>query len=195
MIELSQADLIQFNKDVEHLIKRISDADKIKKILSPAAFVVKERARQLTPKANIRNRDNSIQRKFPPKKLRSDVLYTYKTPKVVGNKKAGKGYGRVTGKYGIGNLRYSIQVISEVKKKFKAPVAIIGNIINRKKNIVNPSETKNNGWYAHMIYGSARAFGSKVTQAALRQQQGMVYAIVRTGVDKYLDSLKKGKIN
>jgi hypothetical protein len=34
-----------------------------------------------------------------------------------------------------------------------------------------------------------------VTQAALRQQQGMVYAIVRTGVDKYLDSLKKGKIN
>jgi len=195
MIELSQADLIQFNKDVEHLIKRISDADKIKKILSPAAFVVKERARQLTPKANTRNRDNSIERKFPPKKLRSDVLYTYKTPKVVGNKKAGKGYGRVTGKYGIGNLRYSIQVISEVKKKFKAPVAIIGNIINRKKNIVNPSETKNNGWYAHMIYGSARAFGSKVTQAALRQQQGMVYAIVRTGVDKYLDSLKKGKIN
>ena len=195
MIELSQADLIQFNKDVEHLIKRISDADKIKKILSPAAFVVKERARQLTPKAKTRNRDNSIERKFPPKKLRSDVLYTYKTPKVVGNKKAGKGYGRVTGKYGIGNLRYSIQVISEVKKKFKAPVAIIGNIINRKTNIVNPSETKNNGWYAHMIYGSARAFGSKVTQAALRQQQGMVYAIVRTGVDKYLDSLKKGKIN
>jgi len=75
MIELSQADLIQFNKDVEHLIKSISDADKIKKILSPAAFVVKERARQLTPKANIRNRDNSIERKFPPKKLRSDVTY------------------------------------------------------------------------------------------------------------------------
>ena len=40
MIELSQTDLIQFNKDVEHLIKRISDAEKIKKILSPAAFVV-----------------------------------------------------------------------------------------------------------------------------------------------------------
>ena len=193
--QILDVDLTAFNDDILKLIKKVGDANELRKIIEPAAEVVKIKSKVLAPKAKPRQRDNSIKRYFAPKKLRSDVLYTYKTPKVVGNKKAGKGYGRVSGKYGIGNLRYSIQVISEVKKKFKAPIAIIGNIINRKTNIVNPSETKNNGWYAHMIYGSARAFGSKVTQAALRQQQGMVYAIVRTGVDKYLDSLKKGKIN
>ena len=188
MIELSQADLIQFNKDVEHLIKRISDADKIKKILSPAAFVVKERARQLTPKANTRNRDNSIERKFPPKKLRSDVLYTYKTPKVVGNKKAGKGYGRVSGKYGIGNIKSSIQVISKVKG-YKAPIGIVGPVINRKTSVPNPNEKRHNGWYAHIIYGSSRAFGEKVTYKALRQSTGIVFNIISKGVDRYLSRI------
>jgi len=189
MIELSQADLIQFNKDVEHLIKRISDADKIKKILSPAAFVVKERARQLTPKANTRNRDNSIERKFPPKKLRSDVLYTYKTPKVVGNKKAGKGYGRVSGKYGIGNIKSSIQVISKVKG-YKAPIGIVGPVINRKTSVPNPNEKRHNGWYAHIIYGSSRAFGEKVTYKALRQSTGIVFTMISKGVDRYLSRIK-----
>lgn len=194
MIHLSQADLIAFNKDVDRLIKDIQDVAEIRKILNPAAIVVKERARQLTPVANPRNRDNTIERQFAPKKLKSNVLYTYKTPKINGKKRAGKGYGRVSGKYGIGNLKYSIQIISEVKTKIKGPVAIVGNLLNRKKNIPNPNENKNNGWYAHMIYGSARAFGDKVTGAALRQTQGIVFALVQRGVEKRLQKIAKGKI-
>ena len=194
MIHLSQADLIAFNKDVDRLIKDIQDVKEIRNILNPAAIVVKERARQLTPVANPRKRDNTIERQFSPKKLKSNVLYTYKTPKINGKKRAGKGYGRVSGKYGIGNLKYSIQIISEVKTKIKGPVAIVGNLLNRKKNIPNPNENKNNGWYAHMIYGSARAFGDKVTGAALRQTQGIVFALVQRGVEKRLQKIAKGKI-
>jgi len=194
MLHLSQADLIAFNKDVDRLIRDIQDVKEIRNILNPAAIVVKERARQLTPVANPRNRDNTIERQFSPKKLKSNVLYTYKTPKINGKKRAGKGYGRVSGKYGIGNLKYSIQVISEVKTKIKGPVAIVGNLLNRKKNIPNPNENKNNGWYAHMIYGSARAFGDKVTGAALRQTQGIVFALVQRGVEKRLQKITKGKI-
>ena len=194
MLHLSQADLIAFNKDVDRLIRDIQDVKEIRNILNPAAIVVKERARQLTPVANPRNRDNTIERQFAPKKLKSNVLYTYKTPKINGKKRAGKGYGRVSGKYGIGNLKYSIQVISEVKTKIKGPVAIVGNLLNRKKNIPNPNENKNNGWYAHMIYGSARAFGDKVTGAALRQTQGIVFALVQRGVEKRLQKITKGKI-
>ena len=194
MLHLSQADLIAFNKDVDRLIRDIQDVKEIRNILNPAAIVVKERARQLTPVANPRNRDNTIERQFSPKKLKSNVLYTYKTPKINGKKRAGKGYGRVSGKYGIGNLKYSIQVISEVKTKIKGPVAIVGNLLNRKKNIPNPNENKNNGWYAHIIYGSARAFGDKVTGAALRQTQGIVFALVQRGVEKRLQKITKGKI-
>lgn len=194
MLHLSQADLIAFNKDVDKLIRDIQDVKEIRNILYPAAIVVKERARQLTPVANPRNRDNTIERQFAPKKLKSNVLYTYKTPKINGKKRAGKGYGRVSGKYGIGNLKYSIQIISEVKTKIKGPVAIVGNLLNRKKNIPNPNENKNNGWYAHMIYGSARAFGDKVTGAALRQTQGIVFALVQRGVEKRLQKIAKGKI-
>ena len=194
MLHLSQADLIAFNKDVDRLIRDIQDVKEIRNILNPAAIVVKERARQLTPVANPRNRDNTIERQFTPKKLKSNVLYTYKTPKINGKKRAGKGYGRVSGKYGIGNLKYSIQVISEVKTKIKGPVAIVGNLLNRKKNIPNPNENKTNGWYAHMIYGSARAFGDKVTGAALRQTQGIVFALVQRGVEKRLQKIAKGKI-
>lgn len=194
MLHLSQADLIAFNKDVDRLIRDIQDVKEIRNILNPAAIVVKERARQLTPVANPRNRDNTIERQFAPKKLKNNVLYTYKTPKINGKKRAGKGYGRVSGKYGIGNLKYSIQVISEVKTKIKGPVAIVGNLLNRKKNIPNPNENKNNGWYAHMIYGSARAFGDKVTGAALRQTQGIVFALVQRGVEKRLQKIAKGKI-
>jgi len=105
MLHLSQADLIAFNKDVDRLIRDIQDVKEIRNILNPAAIVVKERARQLTPVANPRNRDNTIERQFAPKKLKSNVLYTYKTPKINGKKRAGKGYGRVSGKYGIGNLK------------------------------------------------------------------------------------------
>jgi len=194
MVHLSQGDLIAFNKDVNRLIKDIQDVKEIRNILNPAAIVVKERARQLTPVANPRNRDNTIERQFSPKKLKSNVFYTYKTPKINGKKRAGKGYGRVSGKYGIGNLKYSIQIISEVKTKIKGPVAIIGNLLNRKTSIPNPNEKRNNGWYAHMIYGSARAFGDKVTGAALRQTQGIVFALVQRGVEKRLEKIAKGKI-
>ena len=69
MLHLSQADLIAFNKDVDRLIRDIQDVKEIRNILNPAAIVVKERARQLTPVANPRNRDNTC------------LLYTSPSPR------------------------------------------------------------------------------------------------------------------
>lgn len=107
----------------------------------------------------------------------------------MGNKKAGKGYGRVSGKYGIGNIKSSIQVISKVKG-YKAPIGIVGPVINRKTSVPNPNEKRHNGWYAHNIYGSSRAFGEKVTYKALRQSTGIVFTMISKGVDRYLSRIK-----
>tara|TARA_S200002703_G_scaffold158352_1_gene168475 strand:+ start:518 stop:1108 length:591 start_codon:yes stop_codon:yes gene_type:complete len=189
MIELSQIDVLQFNKDMETLIKSVSDSNKIREAFKPGAEIVKGRAKALSPVAKPRKRDNTINRYFAPKKLRSDVLYTYKSPKVAGNKRAGKGFGRVSGKYGLGNIKSSIQIISDVKG-YKAPIALIGPVINRKTSVPNPNEKRHNGWYAHIIYGSAKAFGEKVTVKALRQTQSLVMASIRVEVNKILDATK-----
>ena len=186
--QILDVDLTAFNDDILKLIKKVGDANELRKIIEPAAEVVKIKAKVLAPKAKPRQRDNSIKRYFAPKKLRSDVLYTYKTPKVVGNKTAGKGYGRVSGKYGIGNIKSSIQVISKVKG-YKAPIGIVGPVINRKTSVPNPNEKRHNGWYAHIIYGSSRAFGEKVTYKALRQSTGIVFNIISKGVDRYLSKI------
>jgi hypothetical protein len=187
--QILDVDLTAFNEDILKLIKKIGDANELRKIIEPAAEVIKIKSKVLAPKAKSRKRDNTIKRYFAPKKLRSDVLYTYNTPKVVGNKKAGKGYGRVSGKYGIGNIKSSIQVISKVKG-YKAPIGIVGPVINRKTSVPNPNEKRHNGWYAHMIYGNSRSFGEKVTYKALRQSTGVVYAMISKGVDRYLSKIK-----
>ena len=82
-----------------------------------------------------------------------------------------------------------IQVISKVKG-YKAPIGIVGPVINRKTSVPNPNEKRHNGWYAHIIYGSSRAFGEKVTYKALRQSTGIVFTMISKGVDRYLSRIK-----
>jgi len=183
VIQLSQVDLNQFNKDVVKLLKSIKDQNAIKSIVYPASETIKTRAKQIAPVAEPRKRQKGFTRNLSPKKLRSDVLYFYQKQ---GNKRAAKGEGKIRYKFGLGNIKSSIQVISK-EKGYKSPVGIIGPMFTKLKSVVNPNEKRFNGWYAHMIFGGAKQFGEKVTIKAFRQTQGIVYTQIRNGVDRHLN--------
>lgn len=178
-------DLKMVNEDIQRLLKNIRNKQQRLAYTKEAAIIVRDKARELAPVANPRQRDNSITRQTPPKKLRADVLYTYKA----GGKRAGKGKGVITGKYGIGNLQLSIKVINDFKK-IKAPVAIVGPLKNNKKSIVKPTERNTNGWYAQMIYGSSDAFGKRITNMALVMTAQSVFNSIASKITKDLNSFK-----
>ena len=186
-IRLSGVDLRQFNKDIEKLLKSIRDKEAVKNIVYPASDTIKTRARQLTPIAEKRRRQKGFTRDLSPKKLRPDVLYFYEKQ---GSKRAAKGKGKIRYKFGLGNIRSSIQVISK-EKGYKEPIGIIGPMFTKKKSVVTPNDKRFNGWYAHMIFGGAKQFGEKVTIKAFRQTQGIVYNQIRNSVDRYLNKTTK----
>ena len=185
-IELSQADLREFNADIVKLLKQVKDKKAIANIIYPASEIVRDRAKQLTPVAEPRKRQKGFRREFSPKRLRPDVLYFYKKE---GAKKAGKGKGKIRYKFGLGNIKSSIQVISK-EKGYKTPIGIIGPMFTKLKSVINPNEKRYNGWYAHMIFGGAKQFGEKVTYRALRDSKTLVFNQISAEVNKYLNRTK-----
>ena len=182
-VYLDQKGVKQFEDDITKLIKKLTNVTVRKEVLNDAGRIVRDKARELTPKAQPRIRDKKLRRETSPVKLKPDVLYTYQETKGF---KRGKGKGIVNGKYGLGNLKLSINVLNDVKK-IKAPVSIIGPWINKQKSIVKPSEKRSNGWYAHIIYGSAENFGKKVTFAALNMSGAFVFNNISNGVLKLIN--------
>lgn len=187
-VYVEKAGLTAFEKDINKLIRSMSNVKMRKEVLDNAGLIVKNKARDLTPKETPRKRDKKLRRETTPVKLRADVEYTYQSSK--GSKRKGKGKGIINGKYGHGNLKLSIHVLNDVKK-IKAPVSIIGPWVNKYKNLVKPSDKKTNGWYAQIIFGSAEAFGKKITQAALFQTQGRVYNDIASNIGKQLNKATK----
>lgn len=186
-IRLSEADLRDFNADIVKLLKQIKNEKAIERIVYPASEIIRDRAKQLTPVAEPRKRQKGFKRELSPKRLRPDVLYFYKKE---GARKAGKGKGKIRYKFGLGNIKSSIQVISK-EKGYKTPIGIIGPMFTKLKSVINPNEKRYNGWYAHMIFGGAKQFGEKVTYRALRDSKTMVFNQIRADVDKYLNRTKK----
>ena len=185
-IELSEADLRDFNADIVKLLKQIKNEKAIEAIVYPASEIIRDRAKQLTPVAEPRKRQKGFRREFSPKRLRPDVLYFYKKE---GAKKAGKGKGKIRYKFGLGNIKSSIQVISK-EKGYKTPIGIIGPMFTKLKSVINPNEKRYNGWYAHMIFGGAKQFGEKVTYRALRDSKTLVFNQISAEVNKYLNRTK-----
>jgi hypothetical protein len=185
-IRLSEADLRDFNADIVKLLKQIKNEKAIEAIVYPASEIIRDRAKQLTPVAEPRKRQKGFRREFSPKRLRPDVLYFYKKE---GAKRAGKGKGKIRYKYGLGNIKSSIQVISK-EKGYKTPIGIIGPMFTKVKTAINPNEKRFNGWYAHMIFGGAKQFGEKVTYRALRDSKTMVFNQISAEVNKYLNRTK-----
>ena len=185
-IRLSEADLRDFNADIVKLLKQIKNEKAIEAIVYPASEIIRDRAKQLTPVAEPRKRQKGFRREFSPKRLRPDVLYFYKKE---GAKKAGKGKGKIRYKFGLGNIKSSIQVISK-EKGYKTPIGIIGPMFTKLKSVINPNEKRFNGWYAHMIFGGAKQFGEKVTYRALRDSKTLVFNQISAEVNKYLNRTK-----
>jgi hypothetical protein len=169
--------------DLEKIAKSIKNPKERRAVLQTAARVVASTAEELTPTGKPRIRDRKFKRENSPFKLKANLKYTYKK----GVKKAGKGKGNITGQYGIGNLKTSIQVIT----KIKAPVGVVGPLRNKKTNINRPSKTNSNGWYAAMLFGSAEAFGKKITQRALALKQTEVYNIISNKIIMTMNRAKK----
>lgn len=76
-------------------------------------------------------------------------------------------------KYNImpGNLRRSIQIVSDVKN-FKYLTSAIGPLYkDAGKGAILNSDSKTDGFYAHMIYGSTKAWIKRVKNIAERSAQ------------------------
>ena len=76
-------------------------------------------------------------------------------------------------KYNImpGNLQRSIQIVSDVKN-FKYLTSAIGPVYkNAGKGVTLGNESKADGFYAHMIYGSTKAWVKRVKNKAERASQ------------------------
>ena len=170
--------------DLQRIARAIRNAKKRREVLQSAAKIVAETAQQYTPSGKPRMRDSKFKRDSAPFKLKPNIKYTYKK----GYQRSGKGKGTISGQYGIGNLRESIQVIT----KIKAPVGIVGPLRNKKTKIMKPSKRNSNGWYAAMVYGSAEAFGKIVTQRALLLKAEVVYNMIAKKIITTMNTAKKG---
>lgn len=169
--------------DLQKIASSIRDPKQRRSVLQTAGKVVADAAQNIAPQGTPRKRDNKLKRENAPVKLKPNVKYTYKS----GFTRAGKGKGNITGQYGIGNLKVSLQVIT----KIKAPIGLIGPLRNKKTKIIRPSERNSNGWYAAMVFGSAQAFGKKITQKALLMKQGEVYRIISNRIITVINKTKK----
>lgn len=90
-----------------------------------------------------------------------------------------------------GNLRLSIQDLTGRLKR--AGRIIIGPLVKRKggAKVYGRNERNANAYYAQMIYGSARAFGERVTQRAMLAVSSTALNRMKKEADKKIDVIAK----
>jgi len=180
-IRVENIDLVM--ADLQKIAGTIRNPKTRRAVLQTAGKVVANAAQNIAPQGTPRKRDTKLKRENNPIKLKPNIKYTYKA----GLQRAGKGKGNITGQYALGNLKLSMQVIT----KIKAPIGLIGPIRNKKTKIIRPSERNSNGWYAAMVFGSAKAFGNRITQKALLMKQSEVYRIISNRIIEVMNKSKK----
>jgi hypothetical protein len=98
-----------------------------------------------------------------------------------------QGWEKTDGAIGViqpGNLKRSIIVLSDELKSYKRRVGAIGPLYKRilmsgKVNSMNAA----NGWYAHMVYGSAKAWRSRiVNKARTLSRDRVLTAMAKEGI-------------
>lgn len=181
----------EFTRKLIKMFKEISRWDLRQEIASAAAPIVIESARRQAASTFSNTK----------------VHYTYNTPKLSRKLKAPKGQGRKTGTYYPGNLARSIVDIGERRSRYKKKTykVIIGPYykgrgpgVGKAKDIFN-SMSKINGYYAHMVYGSAVAFRNRIMVPAFNNVKAQVLNIMiakaaevvqREGLKANLDVIK-----
>lgn len=177
VLEVDQRDLRAINKELSNALNRISSFKKRREIVAPAAPLIIAAVKSETPVKTPIKRRADLKRKSPPERLRPDRTYRYKTPKVTSALRAGPGYGVVATEYELGNLRASIVDIADVKKKIRTYRVIIGPIYRRSR-AKKVTLKKADGYYAHMVLGSALAFRKQIAEKGFAKVSGQVQSIV-----------------
>lgn len=182
VFELDKASQAELVKALDYLRKEIPNPRTKRRILNKAAEPVQATSRQIAPVWKGTTRD-------PRYKLKSNVHYRYKTGFQKTGSKAGKGKGVIVGAYKAGHLEQSIQVLSAVKLK-RSATGVVGPRrggdgprygFGRGKNPRNVD-----AYYAHMIYGNARAFRARVMEKGLQAAGPEAAKIIETEVLKIL---------
>lgn len=155
-----------FFAECNEILKNITDWNERLRIAQLASPKVIESARVLA-NSSFKNRE---------------VHYRYSSKyKAIKKKRAKKGFGNIVGEYYPGNLKRSIIDIAEkraaLRKGYNWKVVIGPFYAGRKqakKSVIYNNEKNIDGYYAHMVYGSAKAFQRNIMIPAL--------LIVRTAV-------------
>ena len=151
-------------KKLDQITKAL-DVKKRKEILDKAAVPIVNRARKKAPTGSPR--------RFAGAK--GAVSLRYDTPKVASKLKAPKGSGRIVARYYKRNLALSIRLLNLKRSK----AAIIGPKIGGRRGDFGKSDKKVDGFYAQMVYGSAKAFFSRVMFPAAQSAQRKAFAIAK----------------
>ena len=169
-LELVNSDLRQLEKELFRLVDKIGDNAKKREIIAPAVDLLKDEAKRLTPKG-------------------TKVHHRYKTAKLSGGLRAPNGLGQKVATYLAGNLRNSIVDITSTKKKYrKSGSGIIGPVYRTralKSGQYGSTEKNADGYYAHMIFGSAKSFRQEVTGRALSNKRGPILQSVKSELLKF----------
>ena len=161
----------EFNREIREVLQPFTKYETRLEIAQAAKQLVIDSARQQVYSTAVSDR----------------VHYTYNTPKLLQRIKAPAGSGVKVGTYTPGNLARSIIDIAERKRQYQKNnnKVIIGPyyrgrgpLSGRARAIFN-SLSRIDGYYAHMIYGSAQAFQNRIMIPALIRVQAQVIAKMR----------------
>lgn len=171
------AEVIIKQSEIDNIISRLNEvADELKPskrraILRRAAGPVRQRAISLAPRSNA-------------------IHYRYSTPKLFKGKRAKRGSAKAYRiAYHPGNLKKSIQVLTFPRAKSTVYVGPKRGKGVGSKEFGRTIKTSD-GYYAQMVYGSAAAFGGRITEAALNATKRQVIAIIEDGVNKAIKDVK-----
>lgn len=179
-IQLDKGDLKALSDELFKIIDGISSLTKRREIIEEAGKILKEEARSRAPRSEKEH-------------------YRYDTPKLSNKLRAPKGSGVKAGTYKPGNIQNSIIDIADRKKKLRTYRVIIGPFYRGwkrklKSGVYGATERTADGYYAHMIYGSAKAFRREVTGAALQSKRTAILTNIRGKLLKYFrEEAAKGR--
>lgn len=159
-IQIDKGDLNAISQELFKALDRISSLTKRREIIKPAGDILKDEAQRLAP-------------------VGRRVHYRYNTTKLVSSIRAPKGSGVRVATYLPGNLKFSITDIAERRKNIKTYRVIIGPFVRGRRNLLKAgiygaNERTADGYYAQMVFGSARAFRQQVTARALQNKKSAI---------------------
>lgn len=150
---INDQEMINTIKALERVLARVNKPENKRKILRRQAKKIVLAARNSTPVGKRR------------------VNKLYDTTKLLKNRRASRGFGKVKASFLRGNLQGSIKVLTlrKTSRVFVGP-----RILKRVKQGATYGPKRPNAYYAQMIYGSAKAFKAKVMVPALNSSRSAV---------------------